>query len=336
VVFKKLTIKNKLGFQATLTNYGATLTSLLVPGRQGKLGEVVLGYDTPQEYKSIANPYFGGTIGRYANRIGQGRFSLNDVQYQLACNDRGNHLHGGVTGFNQVFWDATQHENRVEFRYTSAHMEEGYPGELEIFVCYAVNDHNELLIDYLAETSEPTMVNLTNHSYFNLTDAGHSEILDHELWIDADCYTPVDAQGIPTGVIAPVTGTAFDFRSRTRIGERIEQSGGIFPTHIGGYDHNWILNRKGNGLELLASVYDPVSGRLLEVLTTQPGLQFYSGEFLDDAQVGRGGMRHPLRTGLCLETQHYPDSPNHLHFPSTVLRPGERYSHRTIYRFRNE
>jgi aldose 1-epimerase len=323
------TLTSARGMKARVMTYGATLVSLEVPDRAGKLGDVTLGCDDLAGYlKGV--PYFGATIGRYGNRIGKGRFSLDGKDYPLATNNGPNHLHGGNRGFDKVVWKASPFEARgargVKFEYLSRDGEEGYPGNLSCSVTYTLTDANELKLDYEAVTDKATPVNLTHHSYFNLAGQGEGDILGHELTIEADAFTPVDEGLIPTGEIRPVKGTPMDFTTPHAIGERIAE----VP---GGYDHNFVLRRSGPGLELAAEVYEPGTGRVMDVLTTEPGLQFYSGNFLDGTIKGKGGKVYPLHSGFCLETQHYPDSPNKTGFPSTILEPGRTYETKTIYKF---
>ncbi|MGQ9577238.1 MAG: aldose epimerase family protein [Candidatus Aminicenantales bacterium] len=322
---------NSQGMRAKLINYGATLISLEVPDRNGQFADIVLGHNNLEGYlRRETNPYFGSTVGRYANRIAKAMFLLEGVEYHLASNDGPNHLHGGLKGFDQVLWEAEPFEEpqavAVRFSYLSPDGEEGYPGNLACTVTYRLTEGNELRIDYAATTDKPTPVNLTHHSYFNLAGEGQGTILDHELMINADHYTPADDQLIPTGEIAPVKGTPFDFTIPKTIGAEIDQV-------RGGYDHNFVLRKGENSLHLAARLYEPRSGRLMEIMTTEPGLQFYSGNFLDGTIVGKSGLAYPKHSGLCLETQHFPDSPNHPDFPSTILRPGEKYSSTTIHRF---
>jgi aldose 1-epimerase len=329
------TLKNSNGLEANITNYGGIVVSLTVPDKSGKLGDVVLGYDTLNDY--IGNtPYFGALIGRYGNRIAKGRFTIGGVEYQLAQNNDSNALHGGRKGFDKVVWQAEKVDGSdgpaLKLTYTSKDGEEDYPGTLKCTVTYTLTNKNELKIEYAAETDKPTFVNLTHHSYFNLKDGGASDILGHELMIKASKFTPVDKGLIPTGELKAVAGTPFDFNKPTPIGTRIasEDEQLIFGK---GYDHNWVLDRQGKDLELVASVYEPTSGRFMEVLTTEPGLQFYAGNFLDGTNKGKAGIVYQHRTGFCLETQHFPDSPNHPDFPTTELKPGERYTQTTVYRF---
>jgi aldose 1-epimerase len=329
------TLKNSNGIEATITNYGGIVVSLKVPDRNGKLGDVVLGYDTLNDYIG-STPYFGALIGRYGNRIAKGRFTIAGVEFQLAQNDDSNALHGGRKGFDKVVWQAEKVDSSegpaLKLTYTSKDGEEDYPGALRCTVIYTLTNKNELKIECFAETDKPTFLNLTNHSYFNLKDGGASDILGHELMIKASKFTPVDKGLIPTGELKPVAGTPFDFNQPTAIGVRVENEDEQLKFGKG-YDHNWVLDPPGKGLELVASVYEPNSGRFMEVLTTQPGLQFYCGNSLDGTNKGKGGTVYQHRAGLCLETQHFPDSPNHPDFPTTELRPGEKYRQTTVYRF---
>jgi aldose 1-epimerase len=330
------TLTNTNGMEVRVISYGGTIISLKAPDRNGDLGDIVLGYDNLQAYLD-GSPYFGSIIGRYGNRIGRARFELDGQTYALAANDGENHLHGGMIGFDKVVWSGeTFHGDEgvgVVFSYTSPDGEEGYPGTLDVQVTYTLTNANEVRVDYLATTDQATPVNLTQHSYFNLEDAGASDILGHELVIAADAYTPVDGTLIPTGEIAPVEGTPFDFREPHSIGERIDADDPQLGFG-GGYDHNWVLNgTPAGGMTLAARVYEPTTGRTLEILTTEPGIQFYSGNFLDGTLTGKDGVVYQHRTGFCLETQHYPDSPNKPDFPSTILRPGEEYRTQTVFRF---
>jgi aldose 1-epimerase len=323
------TLANAGGSEVRISTYGATLVSLTVPDRTGTIGNVVAGFDSLQGYLR-PSPYFGATVGRYANRIGDGRFSLNGAEYVLARNNGENHLHGGVRGFDKRVWSAKALSRQsLELTYLSEDGEEGYPGNLSVTVVYTLTDDNELRIKYSAATDKTTVVNLTHHSYFNL--AGDGDILAHELVINADRFTPVDATLIPTGELRDVAGTPFDFRSATAIGERIEQQDEQLLLG-GGYDHNYVLNRSGSGLESAATVRDPKSGRVMEVLTTEPGMQLYTGNFLDGT-LESGGRVFTRRSAFCLETQHFPDSPNKPEFPSTILEPGGEYRSTTVYRF---
>ena len=321
MVNKVYTLKNEFGFEVSITNYGGAITSLKTPDRRGEFGEIVLSYGSLDDY--VRNPrYFGALIGRHANRIAHGRFSLNGVEYQLTCNNGVNHLHGGL-GFDKRVWTVEEDGNTLHLKYFSKDGEEGYPGNLTAFVDYTLLD-NELRIDYRATADRDTIVNLTNHSYFNLRGSG--TILDHELTLNADHFTPVSKDLIPTGEIKSVEGTPMDFGKGKAIGSEIDDV-------AGGYDHNFVLNDWDGLLRLAARLYEPVSGRALEILTTEPGIQFYSGNFLDGSLKGKNGVSYEKYTGLCLEPQHFPDAPNHPNFPSTTLRPGEEYSNTSIYRF---
>jgi aldose 1-epimerase len=326
------TLENKHGLVAKVITYGALLTELHVPDRDGNLGDIVLGFDNLEAYLGH-HPHFGCTTGRVANRIARGKFTLDGEEYTLAVNNPPNHLHGGKQGLSRRVWRGTEVESdagpRVRFTYESPDGEEGYPGNLGIQVTYTLTERNELRIDYLATTDRPTPVNLTNHSYFNLDGAGNGTILDHELMIAADHYTPVDETTIPTGEIAPVRGTAMDFTEPTAIGARIAR----LPGKPGGYDHNYALNNQDGSLALAARVFSPRSGRVLEVLTTEPGVQLYTANYLDGGLVGKGGRAYPRHGALCLETQHYPDAVHHENFPSTILRPGGKYTQTTVFRF---
>lgn len=320
------TLTNKNGVQVKITNYGGIVTSWMVPDKNGKQSSIVIGYDSLQGYLQKP-PYFGALIGRYGNRIGNARFTLDGKTYTLAANDGKNHLHGGNKGYDKVVWDATFAEGTpaLTLNYLSKDGEEGYPGNLKVTVTYTLTDDNELSIDYSAETDKATPVNLTNHCYFNLSGDVKNTILDHSLQIAADHYTPVDATLIPTGEIKPVKGTPFDFTQPTKIGARIDQV-------QGGYDHNFVLNRKDSSLQLVATLSDSISGRKMEVYTVEPGLQFYSGNFLDGTLKLADGTPINKHTALCLETQHYPDSPNKPEFPSTILQPGQKYHTVTKYK----
>jgi aldose 1-epimerase len=319
-----------------IAGYGATVVSVEVPDRQGKNGDVVLGFDALDGYLG-QHPHFGGVVGRYGNRIAKGRFSLGGALYTLAKNNGENHLHGGVRGFDRMVWKGSDASGAagpaVELVYFSKDGEEGYPGNLTAKVTYTLTDENKLRIDYEATTDKDTVVNLTNHSYFNLAGPGPGTILDHVLTLEASHFTPVREGLIPTGELKPVSGTPFDFRKPTAIGARIEAKDGQLALG-GGYDHNFVLDRtEGDSLQLAARVYEPATGRVMEVSTTEPGVQFYSGNFLDGRLYGASGRAYRQSDGLCLETQHYPDSPNHANFPSTVLRPGDTYRTKTIYGF---
>jgi aldose 1-epimerase len=331
-------LKNAHGLEAKITNYGGILVSLVVPDRHGQLDDVVLGFDELDGYLN-EHPCFGAIIGRYGNRIAAGRFTLDETTYQLTTNDNGNHLHGGLKGFDKVFWEATDRESRegpaLDLKYVSPDGEEGYPGTLTVGVTYTLTNGNALRIDYTATTDKTTIVNLTHHSYFNLRGTGASNILEHELRIDADHFLPIDRSSIPTGEIQDVRGTPFDFTKTTSIGARIGKDD-LQLLYGNGYTHNWVLNKPEQSSRPAATVYDSMTGRVMEVLTTEPGLQFFSGNLPDGKFGGKGGLPYPSRCGLCLEAQHYPDSPHHAGFPTTVLRPGEIYTQTTSYRFSTE
>lgn len=329
------TLKNSKGMEAAITNYGGIVVSLKVPARGGAAADVVLGFDTLDGYLKD-HPYFGAIIGRYGNRIAKGLFTLNGTQYKLARNNGENSLHGGLKGFDKQLWTGKAGSSTdgpsVELTYVSKDGEEGYPGTLSAKVVYTLTESNELRIDYSATTDKDTVVNLTNHSYFNLAGQGEGTIPGHELMLAADRFTPVDSGLIPTGELRPVEGTPFDFRKPTAIGARIEQDDEQLKLGKG-YDHNFVLASGGGALALAARVTDPKSGRVMEVLTTEPGIQFYTGNFLDGSVIGKGGKAYAHRYGFCLETQHFPDSPNQPKFPSTVLKPGAEYRTSTVYRF---
>jgi aldose 1-epimerase len=327
------TLASANGLLADITDYGGAIVALQVPGRAGKLADVVLGYESVAGYEAD-KPYLGAVIGRFANRIAHGRFSLHGVNYTLPRNNGDNSLHGGTTGFNKRLWTAKEISgNSLELTYLSPDGEEGYPGDLSAKVVYTVTSQHELKIDYSATTNKTTIVNLTNHSYFNLAGQGEGDILGHEVTIHAGYFTPVNANLIPTGEICSVQGTPLDFTKRTAVGARIAADDEQLKL-AGGYDHNWIPDREGDRtLVLAAEVYEPGSGRVLQVLTTQPGIQFYSGNFLDGSAHGKGGKDYNRRYGFCLETQHYPDSPNQPNFPSTELQPGQQYRETTIFKF---
>jgi aldose 1-epimerase len=329
------TLTNGKGAEARIMTYGGIVVSLKMPDRDGKMEDVVLGYDNLQSYLDTNN-YFGALIGRYGNRIARGRFTLNGVEYKLAQNNGENHLHGGIKGFDKVVWKAREVRAKdgpaLELRYLSKDGEEGYPGNLSVQVTYTLTNDNELRVDYSATTDKDTVINLTQHSYFNLAAGRAPDILGHEMLINADRFTPVDKGLIPTGELRPVKGTPLDFTRPHAIGERINQDYEQLAFGLG-YDHNWVLNKGGKSLTLAASVRDPVSGRVMEVYTTEPGIQFYSGNFLDGSTTGKGGKVYVKRYGFCLEAQHYPDSPNKPAFPTTILKPGQRYTQTTVYKF---
>ena len=328
-------LRNKNGVEVTVSDFGATLVSFKAPDRNGKLADIVLGYKTAPEYED-GKSYFGGTIGRYGNRIANGQFTLDGKVYQVPKNDGPNSLHGGIKGFNKRYWKgkdiSSDNVQSVEFTYLSPDGEEGYPGNLNVKVTYSLNDQNELRISYTATTDKDTVVNLTNHAYFNLAGEGNGDILGHELMLKADKFTPVGSTLIPTGELKPVKGTPFDFSKSTAIGARINQDDQQLKFGKG-YDHNWVLTAgKQTKPQLAAEVFEPKSGRVLQVQTTESGIQFYSGNFLDGSVTGVSGKAYGHRSGFCLETQHFPDSPNHANFPSTVLKPGQTYHTETIYK----
>jgi aldose 1-epimerase len=327
------TLTNAQGLEVRAITYGAILVSIRVPDRRGVPADVVLGFDDLQGYLDRSR-YFGAVVGRYGNRIARGRFTLDGRTFQLATNNGANHLHGGVKGFDKVVWQAQADRpdggTRVAFSYTSRDGEEAYPGTLNARVSYEVTPRNELIVEYEATADAPTPVNLTQHSYFNLAGEGRGDILGHVLVLDADQFLPVDETMIPTGELAPVAGTPFDFRRPTAIGARIA-AGHEQLQRGSGYDHTFVL-QGAPGLRRAAQVVEPASGRTLEIVTTEPGVQFYSGNHLS-GQIGKAGHAYAARSGLCLETQHFPDSPNHSHFPSTILRPGATYRSKTLFRF---
>jgi aldose 1-epimerase len=328
-------LTNDHGMQASITAYGGIVTALTAPDSQGRLADVVLGFDDLDGY--LANqPYLGAIIGRYGNRIGNGTFNLDDRTIVLTRNEHRHHLHGGDRGFDKVLWRARPQSGsdgpQLRLEHTSADGDEGYPGRLEVAVTYSLTNSNELRIDYHATTDAATPVNLTNHTYFNLAGPAGGDILDHHVTIDADTFTPADAGLIPTGEIRDVAGTPMDFRIPFAIGARIDDDD--VQLHLGsGYDHNWILNGVEQGLSFAARVFEPTSGRVMDVLTTEPGVQFYTANFFDGSLTGKDGVVYHRRSGFCLETQHFPDSPNRPEFPTTILRPGEVYRSTTVYRF---
>lgn len=333
------TLRNASGMEVRISNYGATITYVNAKDGSGKFGDVVLGFDSLDGYTAKNNTsYFGATIGRYANRLGHGTFSLNGHTYHIPTNENGNTLHGGTRGFNKRVWDVVHKPSAgdpvLEVHYLSPDGEQGFPGNLNVNVRFTVTPRNELRIEYRATTDKPTVLNLTNHSYFNLSGPGSGTVLDDVIMIPADHYTPVSKDLIPTGEIAAVAGTPFDFRKPTVIGSRINEDNQQLK-YANGYDQNWVLNKKGDELALAARVRDPKSRRVLEVMTTQPGVQFYTGNFLNGSVTGIGG-KYAFRSALCLETQHFPDSPNHPNFPSTELKPGQQFQQTTVYRFSTE
>lgn len=329
------TLTNENGVEVKITNYGGIITSILVPDKQGNIEDVVLGFESLEGYLQEDVPYFGAIVGRYGNRIAEGKFKLEGETYQLAVNNGPNHLHGGLVGFDKVLWQAEEVETAnavgLKVHYLSKDMEEGYPGNLSVEVIYTLNNANELAIEYSATTDKKTIVNLTNHSYFNLTGNIERDILEHEVMINADKFVPVDSILIPDGELRKVEGTPFDFTQPTAVGKRIETDDQQLAYGLG-YDHCWVLNGAEGEMKLAASVYEPISGRFMEVRTTEPGIQFYSGNFLDGSLSGKG-VSYDYRYGLCLETEHFPDSPNQPEFPSVVLEAGETYQTKTSYTF---
>jgi len=329
------TLVNQQGLKAKITNYGAKLVSLEVPDKNGQLADVILGYETLDQYIK-GDQYFGATVGRYANRIAKGKFTLEGKEYQLALNNGVNHLHGGPKGYQSLVWKSEIIDQNgypaLKFTYQSPDGEENYPGNLDIEVVYTWKNDNSLTIEYKATTDQTTIVNLTHHSLFNLKGAGNGDILGHILTINANAFTPVDSTLIPIGEIRPVVNTPMDFTAPHPVGERISSDYEQIVKGRG-YDHNWVLNKNQGELTLAAELYEPESGRVMKVLTTEPGIQFYSGNFLDGSQIGKGNLPYNFRFGLALETQHYPDSPNHANFPSVVLKKGEVYTQTTVYSF---
>lgn len=349
---KLYTLKNKSGASVGITNYGARVTSIIVPDRNGKMGDVALGYHSVETYmNAVDKPYFGSIVGRYGNRIAKGKFSIDGEDYKLATNNGANHLHGGKIGFDKVVWDATpttvDGNPAVKLTYLAKDGEEGYPGNLNITATYSFSEKNELKISYHATTDKKTPVNLTNHTYFNLAGEGNGDILNHQLHLNASHYTPVDETLIPTGKIEPVIGTPFDFTTAKSIGQDLgkELESKNEQLSFGrGYDHNFVLDKEPQiidakldpnkpVLSLAATVYEPTSGRYMEAYTTEPGVQFYCGNFLDGRLKGKAGKPYIHRSGFVLETQHYPDSPNQPNFPNTILKPGDTYKSTTVYRF---
>ena len=330
------TLRNRHGMETKITNYGGIVVSLTAPDRQQKFADVMLGYNDLESYMNPPFPYFGAIIGRYGNRIAKGRFTLNGVEYKLAVNNGENHLHGGLKGFDRVVWNAQQIKSAagpaLALTYLSKDGEEGYPGNLRVRVVYTLTNNNELKMDYSAATDKDTVINLTNHAYFNLAGEGNGDILGHFLVLKADRFVPTDAGSIPTGELRSVAGTPFDFRAAHAIGERIDQEDQQLKFG-NGYDHTWVINGRAGVLRQAASVYEPASGRALEVWTTEPGVQLYTGNFLDGSRPGKSGKPYPRRSGFCLETQHFPDSPNRPNFPTTTLRKGATWRSTTIYRF---
>ena len=329
------TLSNSSGTELRVTNYGGIIVALRVGDRNGKLADIVLGHDELKGYFSNS-PYFGAIVGRYANRIAGGKFKLDGAEYHLATNNGPNSLHGGLKGFDQAVWNTSTSSgsdgDTVAFSYTSKDGEEGYPGNVQIKVSYTLTKHNELIVDYVATTDKATPINLTQHTYFNLQGEGAGNVLRHEIRLNAEHYTPVDKSLIPTGEILTVKGTPLDLTSPTAIGAHIDSTFDQMAL-ARGYDHNYVINRTNDSLQFAARVREPISGRVLEVYTTEPGIQFYTGNFLDGSIKGKQGHVYQQRSGFCLETQHYPDSPNHSNFPSTILRPGTTFHSTTKYRF---
>jgi aldose 1-epimerase len=326
------TLKNKDGMEIRLTNYGASIVSILMKDRDGKWADIALGYDSLQGYRK-GKSYFGAIVGRYANRIAKGRFSLNGQKYTLSTNNGPNSLHGGKRGFDKVAWEAEESTGSIRFHYFSRDGEEGYPGNLDVEVTYTLSDSNTLAIDYKATTDRSTVLNISNHTYFNLRGQGNGDILGHQLQLFADSFTPVDSTLIPTGEVRKVAGTAFDFTTPHTIGERVGASDEQI-TFGKGYDHNFVLTDRTSpgSLRAVAKVTEPESGRMMQIFSTEPAVQFYCGNFLDGSEMGKGSV-YEHRTGFCLETQHYPDSPNQPSFPTVVLKPGQTYGSRTVYVF---
>jgi aldose 1-epimerase len=332
-VVQIFTLTNEHGLEARISTYGGALVSLKTPDKGGQMADIVQGFDSLEGYLDPKEPYFGALIGRYGNRIGHAKFTLDGKVYNLPQNDGANTLHGGSKGFDKVVWTPRQlPDGGLELTYISKDGDQGFPGTLKAVVAYHLTAANELKIDYTATTDKNTVVNLTNHSYWNLKGAGNGVILDHVLTLHASKFTPVDSGLIPTGELKPVAGTPFDFTKPTAIGARIEQTDEQLKLG-GGYDHNFVLDRTGSGLSAVARVEEPTTGRVMEVESTEPAVQFYTGNFLDGTLKGKGGHTYPRRAALCLETQHYPDSPNQPSFPSTELKPGETYHTTTVYRF---
>ena len=322
-------LKNKNNISATVSNYGARLVSFTAPDVKGNIEDIVLGYDTIEDELS-GDAYFGATVGRYANRIASGKFSLDGKEFNLAMNSFGNALHGGAEGYHCVVWDAEQNGNKVVLKHRDLDMHEGYPGNVDVTVTYELTDDNELIISYEALSDKKTPFNITNHAYFNLKGAGNGDILDHKLTINADKFTPMDMKQIPTGEILEVKNTPFDFTELTAIGKNIDTYHEGFK-FVSGFDHNWVINGKLDELKFAARVLEPTSGRVLEVFTTEPGVQLYTGNSVNERN-GRGGKPYFNKDGFCLETQHFPDSPNHPKFPTTIIESGVIFNSKTIYK----
>jgi aldose 1-epimerase len=333
--YKLFELRNDNGMIVRFTNTGAAIVQLIVPDKNGNFDDIALGYKTLEEY--LVNPmYHGCIVGRFGNRIAKGKFTLNGVEYQLALNNNGNSLHGGVNGFHTAYWNGEISENSIKFNYISEDMEEGYPGELKVEVIYSLNNQNELKIQYSAETNDSTIINLTNHTYWNLNGEANTDILDHQIMIPAEYITPVDEGLIPYGNFMSVENTPFDFRELRRIGDSIDSDHEQIRFG-GGYDHNFVLAMEdSNDLHLAAKLVSELSGRKLSIFTTEPGIQFYSGNFMDGSFTGKNGKKYDYRHALALETQHFPDSPNQENFPSTLLVPGEKYESVTVFQFDTE
>jgi aldose 1-epimerase len=334
---KLYTLENESGMTVRVTNYGAIITSIIVPDRNGKRADVALGYDRVEDYiNAVDKPYFGAVVGRYGNRIAKGEFTLDGETYSLLQNNGENHLHGGAIGFDKVVWAVDEYVEgkSLTLSYLAKDKEEGYPGNLELKIVYTLADDNSLVVDYHATTDKATPINVTQHTYFNLKGEGQGTILDHKLTLNAKTFTPVDESLIPTGEMPAVAGTPFDFTTAKAIGRDIDQQNEQLVFGLG-YDHNWILNKGGKEgeLSLAAQVHEPSSGRVMEIYTTEPGIQFYCGNFLDGRLKGKSGKPYVHRGGFCLETQHFPDSPNQPNFPSTILKPGETYESKTVFKF---
>ncbi|HEU4835475.1 MAG TPA: aldose epimerase family protein [Pyrinomonadaceae bacterium] len=329
-------LRNTRGVEATITNYGGILVSLKVPDRNGKFDDVVLGFNDLDNYLTKNDPYLGAIIGRYGNRIAKGRFTLNGTEYKLAVNNGENHLHGGIKGFDKVVWTGHDMKTKagpaVVLTYLSKDGEEGYPGNLNVRVVYTLTNNNEIKIDYSATTDKDTVTNLTHHSYFNLAGEGNGDILNHLVTINANRFVPTDAGSIPTGELKNVAGTPFDFLKATAIGARINDDDEQLKLG-NGYDHTWVINGRAGMMRLAATAYEAGSGRVMQVWTTEPGMQFYTGNFLNGTLTGKSGKVYARRNGFCFETQHYPDSPNQPSFPTTTLKKGQTYKSTTIYRF---
>jgi len=326
------TLTNKNNMTVKIIDYGGIITEIIIPDKNGKLIDIALGFDKLDNYLK-AHPYLGATIGRFGNRIANGTFSIDGKEYKLACNDGDNHLHGGEKGFDKIVWDSEIQGNTLKLSYFSKDMEEGYPGNMNVEVSFSLTDDNELVIDYIADTDKKTILNLTNHSYFNLNGEGDSnDILKHSLKLNCNQYTETDSGSIPTGVISDTLGTPLDFSSLTELGSRINSD---FEQMVfaGGYDHNFIINGNTDSLRLAAELQGDISGILMQVLTTEPAIQIYTGNYLDGSVTGKAGKAYTKRSGICLETQHYPDSPNHAAFPTTELEPGKQFKSTTIYKF---